>query len=204
MKLILFVVVSTIMFIGCSKDNNESQKRKEIVVSNVELIKYSKEKVKEKPPRKRVQKRVEIIKKVEVKKKKKKSAVKKKSLLVQKLYVDVSTGLMWQNSNDTKSVSKNWDDSKSYCAKLKLNKFNDWRLPDFNELLSIVEYENYNCAVKSGFKKVEPKLYWSASNNSANTSKAWCVHFKDGTTKYGNKSSLHYIRCVRDSSKAGT
>ena len=188
MKLSLLVVLfMSVLFMGCSKDKEESKlKEVETVVKKTEMIKLV-----EDTPKVQVRK-VEPTKKSVVKNTK--IAAKKKETV---LYVDDSTKLVWQDDS-IKDKLKSWNDASAYCKSLKLGEFNDWRLPDFDELLNIVEYKNYNPAIKSGFKKVVPTLYWSMSQNISDSSKAWSIHFKDGTTKYSNKSSLHYVCCVRE------
>ena len=51
---------------------------------------------------------------------------------------DLSTGLMWQKSDD--GNARNWEDALSYSESLELANHSDWRLPNAKELQSIVDY----------------------------------------------------------------
>ena len=114
-----------------------------------------------------------------------------------KTFYDKNTGLMWQDNKDAKTVQKTWSGAKEYCANLRLDGYDDWRLPDYNELLSIVDYTKYNPAIKSGFKNIASNNYWSSSPDVSGSSNAWEVIFNDGYTNYNDKSNKGYVRCVR-------
>ena len=75
---------------------------------------------------------------------------------------DSATGLIWQKCSaglgttvgncSTGSISSyNWSNSISYCEALTLGNRSDWRLPNINELGSIIDYTKsnpiyqYNC-----------------------------------------------------------
>lgn len=51
---------------------------------------------------------------------------------------DLSTGLMWQASDD--GISRNWEEALSASENLELGGYNDWRLPNAKELQSIIDY----------------------------------------------------------------
>ncbi len=51
---------------------------------------------------------------------------------------DLSTGLMWQMSDD--GVTRGWEEALSYSENLELANHSDWRLPNVKELQSIVDY----------------------------------------------------------------
>lgn len=113
-------------------------------------------------------------------------------------FVDKSTNLEWQDNNATKSVAQNWSKAKNYCNNLILDNKNDWRLPNINELQSIIDIKKYNPAIKEGFNNVVSDHYWSSSEYKKINSRAWRVTFSDGNSYYYNKSLNYYIRCVRN------
>ncbi len=115
------------------------------------------------------------------------------------IFVDRSTGLMWQDDESVKTTEKSWADAIAYCNDLVLGDYSDWRLPKRVELLSITDKTKYDPAIISGFKHVASGDYWSSSPYASDTSNAWCVNFKDGNDFWYGKSLAYLVRCVRDS-----
>jgi len=108
---------------------------------------------------------------------------------------DNTTNLQWQD--DVASVSKTWSEAIRYCETLSLNGLSDWRLPNKNELLSIVDYTKYDPAIDATFINVTSSSYWSSTANSSFTSHAWFVVFSYGYTYGDTKDNSTYVRCVR-------
>ena len=113
------------------------------------------------------------------------------------IYLDKETKLMWQDNSDAKTIQKKWKDAKSYCETLTIGEYSDWHLPEYDELLSIVDYSKHNPTIKDGFKNVASDSYWSSSEHASDSFGAWFVYFKCGHTYYNSKSSEFYVRCVR-------
>ena len=67
--------------------------------------------------------------------------------------LDESTGLMWQQTDD--SVQRNWEDSCQVCQGLELAGYDDWRVPRVDELRTIVEYDQSLPAIDSVFLAVK-------------------------------------------------
>ena len=55
------------------------------------------------------------------------------------VYVDSTTELMWQGNVD--STERSWNKALQYCEKLDYAGFTDWRMPNRNELVSIISNE---------------------------------------------------------------
>ena len=55
------------------------------------------------------------------------------------MVLDKSTDLAWQDNEDVKTVTKNWEDAKTYCSDLPLGGYDDWYLPSIDELKTIVD-----------------------------------------------------------------
>ena len=113
------------------------------------------------------------------------------------IFTDKTTGLVWQDDSDAKSVKKDWSDAKEYCQNLTLEGQGDWRLPTIKELQSIVDIKKSNLAIKDGFKNVASDFYWSSSETVSDSSQAWHVHFSSGSPSSTYKSYKNYVRCVR-------
>ena len=110
---------------------------------------------------------------------------------------DTKTGLMWQDDEDTKTVTKKWQEAIDYCENLTLAGYSDWRLPNCNELESIVDYGRYNPAIDPSFQNVVGNHYWSSTTLAFGTGNAWDVYFNGGDDDWLNKSYTNYVRCVR-------
>ncbi|MBO4769982.1 MAG: DUF1566 domain-containing protein [Clostridia bacterium] len=54
--------------------------------------------------------------------------------------IDSVTGLMWQKGF-TKMENERWENALSYCENLTYAGYSDWRLPNKNELVSLISYD---------------------------------------------------------------
>lgn len=113
--------------------------------------------------------------------------------------VDSKLDLMWQDDTAVKSVRINWNAAKKYCENLSLEGFSDWRLPNYNTLISIVDYDRYQPAIMPSFQNVSIlDYYWSSSRFVKKKGGAWYVHFYNGRTYRNPKSNENFVRCVRN------
>jgi hypothetical protein len=109
---------------------------------------------------------------------------------------DHKTGLMWQRSDD--GQLRNWTDAGQYCVDLGLGGYVDWRVPSIEELLTIVDFSRTDPAIDPVFS-CHSWFYWSGST-VAGYADGWYVDFKWDETKFWNKGSIFYTRCVRGES----
>ncbi|MEA2017279.1 MAG: DUF1566 domain-containing protein [Campylobacterota bacterium] len=112
----------------------------------------------------------------------------------------VNDNLMWE---DQQIISKDMNilESKIYCRKLKLANKNDWRVPRYDELLSIANYSKSNRVSLDKIKYIDSDKYWSISQKNDDKNKYWYVDFKNGASSFEFKNNRNSIRCVRDISK---
>jgi hypothetical protein len=100
-------------------------------------------------------------------------------------------------------TTKNWQASHDYVKCLNTNSylgFTDWRLPNRNDLSSLVDYAQLNQAtwlVGLGFTGVQSVYYWSSSSCADSTSDAWGVDMGDGDVDGDDKSYSQYVWPVR-------
>jgi len=111
---------------------------------------------------------------------------------------DKKNMIYWQDDASSKATSEDWDDAILYCKKLEIDGKRDWRLPTFDELLSIVDYSRVNPAIDPIFEEVAEGTYWTATNFSTTDARAWTIHFSTGMTYYSYKTTNHAVRCVKD------
>ena len=114
---------------------------------------------------------------------------------------DTATCLMWQDDNASKTVKKTWQEAIDYCEDMSFAGYDDWRLPNFNELYSIGDIWAYKPAIKNAFKNVNFSssydYYWS-STTVVDSSYAWLICFRNGSDFNKVKRDNNYVRCVRD------
>jgi len=106
---------------------------------------------------------------------------------------DTDTGLMWQK--DTAPGTYTWEQALSYSEDLPLANYNDWRLPNRNELQSLSDYSRINPA--TNFPNTVMSNYWSSTTYADNPYIAWVVYFGSGGINNGSKSGNYYVRAVR-------
>jgi hypothetical protein len=126
---------------------------------------------------------------------------------------DNLTGLIWPEDGGTPTVAsctgggnKTWQGALDYVACLNASNYlgyNDWRLPDVNELESMVNDGQSNVATwlnTQGFKNVQANFYWSSSTyvNYNYTGYAWFVDMYSGYTSLDFKEiGYFYVWPVR-------
>lgn len=108
--------------------------------------------------------------------------------------LDLKTKLMWQDSN---SGTKNLSDAIGYCKNLSLDGYSDWRLPNINELFSLVRYEVANQTIDSTFKSIYAGEYWSSTDFHSISGYAWVIDFSNGNPTTELTYGSAYVRCVR-------
>lgn len=120
--------------------------------------------------------------------------------------VDINTGLIWQKCTNGLSGSScqtgtatqmNWASALTVCNGLSLNG-KTWRLPNINELKTIIDVTTSSPSTNTTFFPVtQLGNYWTSSTYTT-TSAAWVVPFGASTFYATNlaKSSNAYTRCV--------
>lgn len=110
------------------------------------------------------------------------------------------SGLMWQDDSNAKAIKKNWHGAIDYCESLDFAGYDDWRLPNYNELESIVDYKKPSGeSIKDGFiNTTKFYSYWSSTSYAFDSSNAWNIAFNGGSdVGKNNKSKSFFVRCVR-------
>lgn len=108
---------------------------------------------------------------------------------------DTVTGLMWQQGE---AGAMNWQNALIYCEDLALAGYDDWRLPNRNELQTLVDYAEFNPAIDIvRFPGAMSSYYCSSTTYAYNTGYAWLVYFGNGHVYSVHKSGSYYVRAVR-------
>lgn len=116
-----------------------------------------------------------------------------------KVVSDTTTNLQWQDDVIVPNLhTLSWIEAIEYCEDLDLDAHEDWRLPNINELNSIVDYSSFNQSIdKSEFSNTKSANYWSSTTHSAYNDSTWNIDFYYGLSDYTSKLAENYVRCVR-------
>ncbi len=110
---------------------------------------------------------------------------------------DNRTILQWQDDYNNESIKEvNWTNAITYCETLFLDGGN-WRLPNINELTSLVDDTKMNPSIDNTFQNTVSNGYWSSTSDANRTNYAWLVHFNYGYQSHEYKRYNGYVRCVR-------
>lgn len=110
-----------------------------------------------------------------------------------------SLGQSWDGTDCTGSATTfTWQQALAAAAQHSLGGFSDWRLPNKNELASIIEYRCHLPAINNQqFPNTPSYLYWSSSPLASNSDYAWYVVFYNGDVYRSPKGSDYHVRLVR-------
>lgn len=114
---------------------------------------------------------------------------------------DNDTGLMW---SDHYIETLSWIDSINYCENLTRNGSADWRLPNIQELLSIVGgREVLNSSYPNSLNNIFElgsisDSYWASTSNNNSPSYAYNISARYGKVSYIPKTAENQVRCVRN------
>ena len=111
------------------------------------------------------------------------------------IVTDNTTQLQWQD--DALGSAMDWQTAIGHCESLPLDGYSDWRLPNLNELKSIIDRSKVDQAIADGFEYTSSDGYWSSTTYEGYKSFAWYVHFNRGLVDYNHKDQDYYVRCVR-------
>jgi hypothetical protein len=126
-------------------------------------------------------------------------------------FTDNLTGLMWTRAGFAPGPTvcgqgnlKNWQQALDYAACLNANKYlgyNDWHVPNINELESLVnagEADGKAWLYKQGFTNILSPS-WSSTTCAGIKNRAWTVGFYVGKIEMNDKAAQLYVWPVRSS-----
>lgn len=121
---------------------------------------------------------------------------------------DTFTNLFWQRTlpaiydgctgGATAGNICQWSEALVYCDNLNYGGFDDWRLPNIEELSTIANYGKHIPAIDSAvFPDTDSNYFWTSSVNADQATHAWPTYFNDGHVVSFFKTKNYYARCVR-------
>lgn len=109
---------------------------------------------------------------------------------------DNRTGLTWQQADAATVMS--WEEAIAYAESLSLGGFDDWRLPNIKELVSLNDEGRVRPSLNTSyFAAPSSALFWSSTTQFNQTPNAWTVDFTFGISSYNPKTDKLRVRCVR-------
>ena len=97
--------------------------------------------------------------------------------------IDKLTGLMWIKG-ETEAMT--CESALDYVKTLNTGGHTDWRLPNVNELRSLVDYTQIGPCLPQGhpFTNVQSSYYWSSTTGADSTVDAWIINMYGGSVEY--------------------
>lgn len=137
--------------------------------------------------------------------------------------LDSSSGLVWTFKSPDKMT---WKEAYSYCTRLNEGGYNDWRMPNIDELRTLIQncsntqtggqckvssknrclYSDcatYNCFCQTDNSGKYSKFWdsdygvWSSSISSDHADYAWIIDFTSGRIGVTDVQNDNVVRCVR-------
>lgn len=116
---------------------------------------------------------------------------------------DNNTGLMWVKDPDATGIgdASAWLETITACEALTFAGYSDWRVPNINELSSLIDYSRTMPAIDPIFLNTS-SFSWSSTVVYGISDHAWDVDFGVGTVAYSKRKTTGFVRPVRNGSKA--
>jgi hypothetical protein len=118
---------------------------------------------------------------------------------------DHLTGLMWTKDANLPGELKTWQEALDYVAGMNTGTnpnfgYNDWRLPNVNELESLMNVGKASSAgwlTNQAFINVHTYHYWSSTTGAKLVDYAWDIQAEDATVYLSPKTWDQYVWPVR-------
>lgn len=129
----------------------------------------------------------------------------------EKQIIDKATGLIWSQNANLTGHPVTWNEA--LLAVKQLNKcdshdfhsdqLNLWRLPNINELESLIDCSQHSPALATDMKCIDLQSgYWSSTSSAFEPDWAWALYLEKGAAGIGQKKDPHfYIWVVKNDLK---
>ena len=117
------------------------------------------------------------------------------------LVMDYKNGFMWSTANYTRG--KMWNEAITECEKSTSGGFSDWRLPNINELATLMNFEKSDPSADFPYPENIPVYFWSSTTQKSD------IEYSPGVSIYssgeiknlektGGSDSQNHVVCVRN------
>ena len=124
------------------------------------------------------------------------------------LVANPKTGLIWKRCAEGETWSGttctgealtfDWRGALTHSVAAGDGDSNQWRVPNRNELASLVEFCGHGSAINLAiFPNTPGERFWSSTTFEVEPSRAWDVYFSDGYVGASGKSNQQHLRLVR-------
>lgn len=116
--------------------------------------------------------------------------------------IDNATGLMWpagfMDDGANGGLETDVYTQITYANSLTFAGYSDWRMPNINELLSIVDFSQNNPALNTTFfKDVMTEHFWTSTKYCGSPDAFWIVLFILGDSSIAFEDNDYALICVR-------
>jgi uncharacterized delta-60 repeat protein len=108
--------------------------------------------------------------------------------------VEHSSALMWQDNVEVSTTDYEWTSAINHCENLVHGNYNDWRMPNINELITLFDPAESNYINATFTHRTASATWASTSKDSARTN---AMVMSIGAFTKVSKSNLNKVRCVR-------
>lgn len=114
-------------------------------------------------------------------------------MIADEVVADRLTGLKWHRNANLANKPLTWQESLDYLAQLRKQRDESWRLPNINELESLVDCEHHTPALPSNypFTGIE-ESYWSSTSSGFEPDWAFALYLHKGAVGVGQKKDPHF------------
>ena len=119
------------------------------------------------------------------------------------IVIDSKNSIMWTDNSDT-DIDRTWEEAINYCETLTLDGYDDWRLPNINELQRTAGHIK-DLSDGRGEHSLNPiftatnymQEFWSSTTNADALSEAYILKGLYGSINSLSKTATRKTRCVR-------
>ena len=105
---------------------------------------------------------------------------------------DLSYDFLW---SEPTTATMTWQEALAYCTKLDFAGETGWRLPNINELVTLLNH--FIARPASEFPDMPLNYFWSSTSYEGYAYNAWIINTSDGTIKAMDKTLEAKVLCVK-------